>query len=231
VKRIKQKNQHHDVGVPGTEPPAELMPHSRRAGLRSRVVALDHKCIDDVLGRLDQGCALPASSESEMGPDPKEMDSALSPPAERRLVAVLGCKTSEVAMALLNQVVRLEHPNPGTDSDRNLNVMATTALAMLAELEPRTAAESLLAAQMVATQRLAMTFLERAGRTDQTVEGIDANVLRATRLMRVFNEQVEVMAKLKGKSGQQRVVVEHVSVTAGGQAIVGAINCQEKRDK
>jgi hypothetical protein len=41
--------------------------------------------------------------------------------------------------------------------------------------------------------------------------------------MRVFNEQVETMAKLKGKSGQQRVVVEHVTVSAGGQAIVGQV--------
>jgi hypothetical protein len=42
----------------------------------------------------------------------------------------------------------------------------------------------------------------------QSTEVIDANVSRATRLMRVFNEQVETVAKLKGISGQQRVVVE-----------------------
>jgi hypothetical protein len=41
--------------------------------------------------------------------------------------------------------------------------------------------------------------------------------------MRLFNEQVETMAKLKGKIGQQRVVVEHVNVAAGGQAIVGTV--------
>ena len=29
--------------------------------------------------------------------------------------------------------------------------------------------------------------------------------------------------KLKGKGGQQHVVVEHVSVAAGGQAIVGTV--------
>jgi hypothetical protein len=37
------------------------------------------------------------------------------------------------------------------------------------------------------------------------LEGVDANVLRATRLMRLFNEQLEAMAKLKGTSGQQKV--------------------------
>ena len=41
--------------------------------------------------------------------------------------------------------------------------------------------------------------------------------------MRVFNEQLEAMTKLKGKGGQQRVIVEHVTVAAGGQAIVGAV--------
>jgi hypothetical protein len=41
--------------------------------------------------------------------------------------------------------------------------------------------------------------------------------------MRLFNEQVETMAKLKGKGSQQRVVVEHVTVAAGGQAIVGTV--------
>ena len=57
----------------------------------------------------------------------------------------------------------------------------------------------------------------------QTSEGVDANVLRTTRLIRLFNEQVETMAKLKGKGGQQRAVVEHVTVAAGGQAIVGSV--------
>jgi hypothetical protein len=40
--------------------------------------------------------------------------------------------------------------------------------------------------------------------------------------MRLFVEQVEPMTKLKGKGGQ-RVIVEHVTVAAGGQAIVGAV--------
>ena len=76
---------------------------------------------------------------------------------------------------------------------------------------------------MVGTQRLAMTFLTRATLEGQTVESVDANVARATRLMRLFNEQVETMTKLKGKGGQQRVVVEPVTVNQGGQAIVGAV--------
>lgn len=84
------------------------------------------------------------------------------------------------------------------------------------------AASPMLAAQMIGAHRLAMLFLRRAA-VDSHPVAIDANVLRATRLMRVFSEQLEAMAKLKGKSGQQRVVVEHVTVNEGGRAIVGAV--------
>jgi hypothetical protein len=41
--------------------------------------------------------------------------------------------------------------------------------------------------------------------------------------MRIFMDQAQTLAKLKGKGGQQRVVVEHVNVAAGSQAIVGAV--------
>jgi hypothetical protein len=70
---------------------------------------------------------------------------------------------------------------------------------------------------MVGAQRLALLFLRRAAVDGQTSAVVDANVLRATRLMRAFNEQLEAMAKLKGKSGRQRVVVEHVTVTTAHQ--------------
>lgn len=128
-----------------------------------------------------------------------------------------------MALKLLAQVVKLEHQITATTAPAHLDTLIGNATAMLAELEPTTATEALLAAQMVGAQRLAMEFMSRATIDGQTVGGADANVLRATRLMRIFIEQTEAMARLKGKGGQQRVVVEHVTVTAGGQAIVGAV--------
>ena len=59
---------------------------------------------------------------------------------------------------------------------------------------------------------------------NQGTEATDLNVLRATRLMRAFNEGVEAMQKLKGKASQQNVTVEHVHIHKGGQAIVGAVS-------
>jgi hypothetical protein len=95
---------------------------------------------------------------------------------------------------------------------------------MISEMAPKNATESMLAVQMIAVHDAALLFLNRAALNDQTFEGTDANVLRATKLMRVFNEQLEMMRRLKGTTSQQKVTVEHVHVYEGGQAIVGAVN-------
>jgi hypothetical protein len=190
-----------------------------------RVVTIQQSKAADLLRRLRPEPTLamapvsPSDGECVAGASSLPIPS----PTENRWNAMLGCKTSEVASALLAQVVKLEHP-AASYSEEHMHTLLVQAAAMLAELEPQTATQALLAAQMVGAQRLAMTFMERATLEGQTVAGADASVLRATRLMRVFMEQVETMARLKGKSGQQRVVVEHVTVAAGGQAIVGTVH-------
>jgi len=73
-------------------------------------------------------------------------------------------------------------------------------------------------------------FLHRAAIEGQTTEGTDLNVARATRLMRLYLEQIEAMQKLKGKAGQQTVTVEHVHLHEGGQAIVGAVTTTKGGD-
>jgi hypothetical protein len=98
------------------------------------------------------------------------------------------------------------------------------ALEMLDELKPANTIEAMLSVQMVGIHEAAVLFLQRATLEGQTFEGSNANAIRATRLMRLFIDQLGAMAKLKGKAGQQKVTVEHVHVHQGGQAIVGSIS-------
>jgi hypothetical protein len=142
-----------------------------------------------------------------------------------RFGAAIGCKASELAMTILGQVISLESPNAGKNSEQQTTELLN-AIAILIEMKPTTATEAMLAAQTIGSHKLAMEFLRRAMLEGQTSEGIDANLLRAIRLMRLFTEQTAAMNKLKGKGGQQRVVVEHVNVAAGGQAIVGNLATQ-----
>ena len=97
-------------------------------------------------------------------------------------------------------------------------------LAVIEEMAPRNATEAMLANQMIAANDAALRFLNNATSENQSLHGCDANVLRATRLMRVFLEQLAAMQKLQGKAAHQKVTVEHVHVHEGGQAIVGAVN-------
>ena len=130
-----------------------------------------------------------------------------------------GTQSRDVADRIIEQVTGVHvWPRPKDASDQVIQAVLT-----MAEMAPQNATEAMLAVQMIAANDAALRFLRRATADGQTVEGSDGNVLRATRLMRLFTEQLAAMAKLKGKTGQQKVVVEHVHVHSGGQAVVGAV--------
>ena len=102
-------------------------------------------------------------------------------------------------------------------------MVVQTAIEMLGQIKPEGALQSMLAVQMIGVHNSAVKFLMRATDENQTFEGTDANVHRAVRLLRLFNEQLEALATLRGKTSEQKVTVEHVHVHEGGQAIVGSL--------
>ena len=141
--------------------------------------------------------------------------------AEEQLCRLTGVQSKELANRIAHQMTAMQiwGSSNVTPGERLIS-----AIDMIAGLKPANATEALLAVQMVGVHDAATKFLAQATPADQSVEGRDANVLRATRLMRLFNEQLEAMQKLKGKAGQQKVTVEHVHVYQGGQAVVGAVS-------
>ena len=59
--------------------------------------------------------------------------------------------------------------------------------------------------------------------TGHPPQWIESNVNHATKMLRTFTAQMEALKRYR-TGGQQKVTVEHVHVTAGGQAIVGVVN-------
>ena len=139
--------------------------------------------------------------------------------------AKLGLKDGKAALEFLQQAVSIQAPS-ASDDVVTCDVVKcfTGAFGMLAELGPSGGLETTLAIQMMGVHKAAMMFLRNATAEGQTPEGCDANVRRVTALSRLFIQQIEAMQSLKGKTGQQKVVVEHVHVHKGGQAIVGAVD-------
>jgi hypothetical protein len=132
---------------------------------------------------------------------------------------ITGTSSHDVADRIIQQVANA-HVWP---KSRDVHDHAIKAIAAMAEMAPQNATEAMLAVQMIATHEAGLMFLRRAT-AGQYVQQVDASVLQATRLMRVFNEQLEAMQRFKGKAGQQKVTVEHVHVHEGGQAVVGAVS-------
>ena len=102
-------------------------------------------------------------------------------------------------------------------------LLLNLALDGVAALAPRDGMEVMLCSQLVALHSHGMDYLRRAMLPEQTVAGVDSNVNRATKTLRTFAAMAECLRTYRG-GGQQKVTVEHVTVQAGGQAIVGTVN-------
>ena len=104
---------------------------------------------------------------------------------------------------------------------------------MLEGIKPQDEIEGMLAAQMVATHSAAMECLRRAMIQNQPALGREQNLKHAAKLLSIYSRQIETLDKHRGK-GQQKITVEHVTVEAGGQAMVGHIETgkpQKQRSK
>jgi hypothetical protein len=94
-------------------------------------------------------------------------------------------------------------------------------------IRPQDSLEGMLATQMVAVHTMAMTCMGRAARQDQSDLGVEVNLNRATKLMRTFVILTEALGRYRAK-GEQKMLVEHVHVHKGGQAIVGQVSLKRK---
>ena len=134
--------------------------------------------------------------------------------SKRGTVSVFGTHNPDAVNILLTQVLGTA---PSLDTER-LNGITS----LLASIAPQNGLEGMLAVQMVAAHNLAMSMAGRAMLPDQTVEGVNDNITRVNKLMKVFVSQTEALAKLRGNT--KTVTIKHVNVNAGGQAIIGDVH-------
>ena len=116
----------------------------------------------------------------------------------------------------------LHHVADLTQKDRKADEYAINQmLAQIAAVEPKDGIEAMLATQMAVVHN-AMLKSARALRGSETIPQQDSNGNLVNKLARTFATQVEALKRYRSK-GEQKVVVEHVTVNEGGQAIVGAV--------
>ena len=106
----------------------------------------------------------------------------------------------------------------GRNADEYMELMP----AMAVEMEPRDAIESMLVTQMTATH-LAITTMSQKFHHAASPELREAYERSMTRLSRTFISQMDAFKKYRSKA-QQTVRVQRVTVSDGGQAIIGDVS-------
>ncbi|TIL58620.1 MAG: hypothetical protein E5Y79_19125 [Mesorhizobium sp.] len=121
---------------------------------------------------------------------------------------------------LAEQTILTLWNDASSSEDRAKQLIAI--LDALERIAPRDELEGMMASQMIAAHSAAMECFRRAMLPTQTMVGRDENLGHANKLLRAFASLVETFNRHRGKN-QQKVLVEHVHVHAGGQAVVGMV--------
>jgi hypothetical protein len=162
--------------------------------------------------------------ESDSGNPTIELQEPDDPLFEIKLLEALGTPDKDLQKHLLKQVIHTFSGAASIDGANNGKVVPSTnnALAILAGIQPQDEIEAMLAVQMIGVHNMALDCIGKATRTER-VDFMSTYMNGATKSLRTFVAQMEALKKYRS-GGQQRIVVEHVNVSEGGQAIVGVVN-------
>ncbi len=133
------------------------------------------------------------------------------------LMGAVGTTSGAFLTGLLSQLGNAAAKGQQVSEDE-LNFM----LSVIKDIEPEDQIEAMLAAQMATVHMATMKFACRLNQVD-TIDQQDSAERAFNKLARTFTTQVEALKRYR-TGGEQRMVVEHVTVNEGGQAIVGSVS-------
>ena len=161
--------------------------------------------------------------ESDSGKPTITQQDPDDPLAAVKISEALGTADADLQGHLLMQVVNtfreVSADGAGTEAQA---AAANKVIPILSGIQPQDEIEAMLAVQMIGVHNMAMDYIGKATRTER-VDFMSTYMNGAAKSLRTFVAQMEALKKYRS-GGQQRIVVEHVNVSEGGQAIVGVVN-------
>jgi hypothetical protein len=112
-------------------------------------------------------------------------------------------------------LLQLNHVQQGDEAGINF------LLSVITELKPKDPVEAMLASHIAVTHSLLMKFARRLNQA-QYIDQLDSIERTYNKLARTFTTQLEALKRYR-TGGDQKVTVQQVSVSEGGQAIVGNV--------
>jgi hypothetical protein len=128
----------------------------------------------------------------------------------------IGVYDEDFLLGLIKQLGNAISQKPLVD-ERDINFMLST----IRGVQPRDQLEVMLAAQMAAVHMATMTAAQRLAHAE-FIDQLDSAERAFNKLARTYVSQMEALKRYR-TGGQQNVTVHHVSVSEGGQAIVGNV--------
>jgi hypothetical protein len=144
------------------------------------------------------------------------IDLPSDPLALIHLMSATGVMDMTLFTRLVVQIANAEDNRNGTDARP-----ANAALAFIRSIKPRDELEAALAAQMAVTHNAVMAFAARLNAVE-TLPQQDSAINGFNKLTRSYCAQMEALKRYRS-TGEQKVTVQHVNVSDGGQAIVGNV--------
>ena len=136
------------------------------------------------------------------------------------IMRIFNTTLPEQAQALLGHCFNALALNEASDEYPHNDQRLFTA-SIVADIKPRDAVERMLAVQMAATH-VAMIRSGRWLANAETIPQVQAHYSGFNKLARTYAAQVEALRKHRN-GGSQTVRVEHVTIEAGAQAVVGNV--------
>ena len=132
------------------------------------------------------------------------------------MMRALGTDSAEFTDGVLRQLASAVSLGGGADEEA-----INFALAVIAGIEPKDELETMLAMQMAVIHLATMTFTRRLAHVE-TLDQQHGSEGALNKLARTFAMQLEALKRYR-TGGEQKVVVQHVHVNEGAQAVVGSV--------
>jgi hypothetical protein len=191
-----------------------------RGGKPSRLAVLD---VPSTCRDRDYGVIYLAPEPRNMSKNPVAKNITIIDEKDSYLKKVGGSDRTSFNNRLITSAVYTAWLPKDQPDDLLPTVVDTTVFAMTA-FKPTDEIEGMIAAQAMAMHYASMECSRRAMIPDQPSEAAQAHRKAAANSSRAFVALLDALDRKRGKGGQQRVIVEHVHVHAGGKAIVGSVN-------
>ena len=179
-----------------------------------RAIAAAKQAVAEMPPRLDVGTRIKTENGATQiiqGPKHSDIDGW-----HAQLMAAFGTTSITVAHVEVERIARALRRDGKIDPAE-----LDTVVAIVSGQQPKNELEAMIVCQMAVTHALTMRSLGNLNRSS-SIQQQDSNALTVARLTKAFASQMDALGKLR-RGGEQRVVVEHVHVHAGAQAIVGAV--------